>query len=257
MDNFGKSKYMTTQKGGNSSGIKRPSRFWLATEAQRAIFELSAFVPYMALKTRTKNGDGHPVMVLPGFMASDVSTAPLRTLLKRLRYEAYGWKLGRNYGNGSDLNLLIEQIEHLYQTHQSRVSLIGWSLGGVFAREIAKRRPHLIRQIIMMGSPFGGVLRSNHASWLYYVLTNGKGPDDIDRKILQYLAQPALVPTTAIYSKQDGIVPWELCVESHDSDIHENIEVNGSHLGFGVNPYVLDIIVDRLQLMRHNWSKYE
>ena len=247
---------MTSQENNSSTGIKRPSKFWLATEAHRAFFELSSFLPYMAIKSMKKIGDGHPVIVLPGFMASDISTAPLRSLLKRLKYEAYGWDLGRNYGNGNDLNLLIRQVERLHQIHKTKVSLIGWSLGGVFAREIAKRIPNLIRQIILMGSPFGGVLESNHATWIYYMMTNGKGPNEIDKEILKYLAQPAHVPTTAIYSKQDGIVPWELCIERLESEIHENIEVNGSHLGLGVNPLVLDIIIDRLQFMEHNWSKY-
>lgn len=241
----------------SSSGISKPSLFWLATEGHRALFELSTFFPYKLFRKSDKSGDGHPVLVLPGFMATDVSTSPLRSFLKNLGYTPYGWGAGRNYANEEYLDLLLERVEDIYLTHRTKVSIIGWSLGGVFAREIGKRKANLIRQIITLGSPFGGVTEPNNAMWLYELLTDGRGTEDVDSELLRGIPDPAPVPTTAIYSKQDGVVPWETCMEAVEDDIHQNIQVRGSHLGLGVNPAVLEIIKDRLQLDENNWAHFE
>ncbi len=241
----------------SSSGISKPSLFWLATEGHRALFELGTFFPYKLWRNKDKTGDGHPVLVLPGFMATDMSTAPLRSFLKNLGYVAYGWGAGRNYANEEYLELLLDRVEDIYLTHRTKVSIIGWSLGGVFAREIGKRKPNLIRQIITLGSPFAGVTEPNNAMWLYELLTDGRGTDDVDQDLLRGIPDPAPVPTTAIYSKEDGVVPWETCMEVIEDDLHQNIQVRGSHLGLGVNPAVMEIIKDRLQLSEENWSYFE
>ena len=136
------------------------------------------------------------------------------------------------------------------------MSIIGWSLGGVFAREIAKRKPKLIRQIITLGSPFNGITMPNNAMWLYELLTDGRGTEDVDPDLLKELPKPAPVPTTAIYSKEDGVVPWETCLEDVEDELHQNIQVRGSHLGLGVNPAVLEIIKDRLMLSEKNWTHF-
>lgn len=239
-----------------SNTIKKPSLWLLATEGHRALFELGTYYPYKFLKT-DKSGDGHPVLVLPGFMATDISTAPLRSFLKRLGYEPYGWGEGRNYANAEYLEHLIEKVEDIFLTHRAKVSLIGWSLGGVFAREIAKRKPNLIRQVITLGSPFNGITEPNNAMWLYELLTDGRGTEDVDPDLLKGLPDPAPVPTTAIYSKEDGVVPWKTCLESFEDELHQNIQVRGSHLGLGVNPAVLEVIKDRLQLTAKDWYHFE
>jgi len=238
------------------AAIKKPSLFWLVTEAHRALFEFGTFFPYKFFKHNEQTGDGHPVLVLPGFMATDVSTAPLRSFLKRLGYTPFGWGAGRNYANAEYLDLLVEKVEDIYLTHRAQVSIIGWSLGGVFAREIAKRKPNLVRQIITLGSPFAGVTEPNNAMWLYEMLTDGRGTEDVDPELLNSLPLPAPVPTTAIYSKEDGVVPWETCMELVEDELHQNIQVRGSHLGLGVNPSVLEIIKDRLQLSEKNWTHF-
>ena len=235
--------------------IRKPSLFWLATEGQRALFEWGTYYPYKFLSSRKKDGDGHPVLVLPGFMASDISTSPLRTYLNEIGYNSFGWGVGRNLANENHLELMIEKVEDLYLQHRMQVSLIGWSLGGVFAREIAKRKPNLIRQIITLGSPFGGVIKPNNALWIYEFLTDGRGTEDVNQELLKNIPLPAPVPTTAIYSKEDGIVSWKVCIEEED-DIHQNIQVRGSHLGLGVNPAVLEIITDRLVYSSNNWQRY-
>ncbi len=240
----------------SSSGIKKPSLFWLATEGHRALFEFGTFFPYKLFSKNSKSGDGHPVLVLPGFMATDVSTSPLRTFIKKIGYTSYGWGAGRNYANEVYLDMLLEKVEDIFLTHRTKVSIIGWSLGGVFAREIGKRKPNLIRQIITLGSPFAGVTEPNNAMWLYELLTDGRGTEDVDPELLRGIPDPAPVPTTAIYSKEDGVVPWETCMEAIEDDLHQNIQVRGSHLGLGVNPSVMEIIKDRLQLDESNWEPF-
>ena len=239
------------------SEVKKPSIFWLVTEGHRALFEWGTYYPYKFLSSKCDTADGHPVLVLPGFMASDLSTGPLRNFLSKLGYIPYGWGLGRNTANELHLDLLIEKIEDIFLSHRTKVSIIGWSLGGVFAREIAKRKPNLVRQIITLGSPFGGVVQPNNALWLYEMLTDGRGTEDVNDELLLQVPVPAPVPTTAIFSKEDGIVSWKVCMEEVEDEIHQNIQVRGSHLGLGVNPVVLEIIMDRLQYQQENWKKYE
>lgn len=236
--------------------MDKPSIIWLLTEGGRAIFEYSTFWPYNFFKKINENGDGHPVLVLPGFMASDASTGPLRKFIDKLGYKSYKWDLGRNYGNEVYLDHLTESVQELYKLHNQKVSIVGWSLGGVYARQIAKKLPHLVRQVITLGSPFRGVDMPNHAEWIYKFITNGKTTKDVDPMIMNDLPNPAPVPTTAIYTKEDGVVPWEACMEQQESDIHQNVQVRGSHFGLGVNPTVLEIIADRLVLSEKNWQPF-
>ena len=135
--------------------------------------------------------------------------------------------------------------------------IIGWSLGGIYARQLAKQDPSIIRQVIVMGSPVKGVILSNNATWMYDLLKKSKlVAGDVDQKMLDDIPVPAPVPTTAIYTKEDGVVPWELCLEEEDES-HQNVQVRGSHLGLGVNPLVLQIIADRLRLDKNTWSYFE
>jgi len=236
--------------------IKRPSLIWSITEASRALFELGLHFPYRWVSRLPKNGDKHPVLILPGFLASDTSTVPLRKFIFNLGYTVYGWGEGRNLASVEYLDLLIERVEKLYADHEQKVSLVGWSLGGVFARQIAKARPHMIKQVITMGSPFKGITKPNNAKWMYDLITKGEGTARVDPDIINDIPLPAPVPTTAIYSKEDGVVPWEVCLEQVETEIHQNIQVRGSHLGFGVNPSVLWIIADRLHQSEDNWGHF-
>ncbi len=236
---------------------KRPSLFWLATEAGRAITELGISIPFRSLYRNEFQGDGHPVLVLPGFMASDTSTAPLRKFIDRLGYNAYGWELGRNYGRLQFLEAMMAKVDELHEEYGQKVSLIGWSLGGVYARQVAKEKSDKIRQVITLGSPFRGITRPNNATWIYNMLPGNKRIVKLDPILLEDLPLPAPLPTTAIYTKEDGIVPWEVCLEEEEDHIHQNIQVRGSHLGLGVNPSVLTIIADRLQYREENWEHFK
>lgn len=239
-----------------SQSIKRPSLLYSLTEAPRAMIELSSYFPYKYLKKIELEGDGHPVLVLPGFMASDFSTILLRKLLKELGYSPYGWRLGRNYAKEDYIQTLENRVSDLSQSYGKSVSLIGWSLGGVYARQIAKSRPDSIRQIITLASPFKGITKPNNAKWMYDILTRGKGTAAVDKDLIADIPNAAPVPTTAIYSKEDGVVPWSVCMEE-ESHIYQNVQVRGSHLGLAVNPAVIQIITDRLKYDRSNWERFE
>lgn len=241
---------------GKEKKVKKPSLFWLATEIGRAATELGMSIPYRSFYKPEVMGDGHPVLVLPGFMASDASTGVLRKFINKIGYTAYAWELGRNYAKLQFLDILIERVEELYEEHGEPVSVIGWSLGGVYARQIAKERPHMVRQVITLGSPFRGITEPNNASWLYNRLPGAKRVVEIDPELMADLPKPAPVPTTAIYTKEDGVVPWEVCLEAEEDYYHQNIQVRGSHFGLGVNPTVLNIIADRLQYAEEYWEHF-
>ncbi|MFT4760733.1 MAG: putative esterase [Paraglaciecola sp.] len=241
----------------NDQIIKRPSMFWLLTEAGRALTEFGMSVPYRGYSKRfCKNGDGHPVLVLPGFMASDTSTSRLRQYISNMGYTSLKWDLGRNYGKEETIDMLLDKLEELFDLYGEKISLVGWSLGGVYARQLAKAHPDKIRQVITLGSPFRGISEANNVAWIYNLLTGGRRVTDVDPLLLADLPNPAPVPTTAVYSKQDGIVPWQVCMEAEETLIHQNVEVRSSHLGLGVNPSVLKIIGDRLQYSAVNWRHF-
>ena len=237
--------------------LKRPSILWFLSEPGRSLFELGLSIPLNNLLSRQKSGDGHPVMVLPGFMSSSRSTKVLRKFVESLGYDVYDWGLGRNVGKVDFLELLLERIDEIHQQTGKPISLIDWSLGGIFARQVAKERSDIIRQVITLGTPFCGLAEPNNAEWIYRLINGGKKVKSVNCSFLENLPLPAPVPTTAIYSKEDGIVPWKLCMEKEEDFMHQNIQVRGSHIGMGINPSVLSIISDRLKLKKETWQKFK
>lgn len=245
---------LTTQL--NMKQIKRPSIFLFLTEIWRALNELRKALPFIKKNDIKENGDNHMVFVIPGFLASDVSTKPLRNFLNKIGYQTCGWELGTNLADLEQLAIISEKIDRLYAKNQAPISLIGWSLGGVYARELAKEKPEKIRQVITLGSPFGGIMEPNNANITFEFIKWLKKYPEIEEDFVATLPNPAPIPSTAIYSKKDGIVPWETCMEKVEDDIHQNIKVKSSHLGMGVNKEVLKIVADRLQYTEGNWIKY-
>jgi len=166
------------QSGGKRSDMDKavdrsrpPSRLLLALEV-RAIWELQAFLAAYPLLQRAPRGDGHPVLVLPGLAASDASTRPLRAYLTEQGYAAHGWKQGPNHGPRAGVEEGMQaRLAELAERYQRKVSLIGWSLGGVFARELARRRPAQVRQVITLGSPFANEPKASNAWRLYEALS--------------------------------------------------------------------------------------
>ena len=241
----------------NFEDMSKPSLFWLTTEIGRALTEFSLSYPFNKFSTEEKKGDGHPVLVLPGFMASDKSTIFLRKFINKRGYNAISWDLGRNTAELEILDLLFLKLEEIYEKYQQKISIIGWSLGGVYARQLAKEKPHLVRQVITLGSPFRDIAAPNNASWVYNWISGGKRVVDIDPELLADIPKAATVPTTAIYTKEDGVVSWEVCIEEEETAIHQNIQVRGSHIGLGINASVLKIIEDRLQYTADNWTSFK
>jgi pimeloyl-ACP methyl ester carboxylesterase len=237
----------------------RPPSRLLALAEGRAVFELAAFYAARHLLGRLPKGDGHPVLVLPGFLASDSSTLPMRRLLGDLGYESHGWDLGRNVR--VDLQRVHEMEELLLKIHKQsgrKVSIIGWSLGGVFARELAKLHPDLVRQVISLGSPIHDDRRHTNASRLFEML-NGKEPEPVRHGRFTGLDEAPPVPTTSILTRTDGIVHWRGSVQ-HPHKGHgqtENIEVHASHCGLGVNPSVMVALADRLAQAEGKWVPFK
>lgn len=233
--------------------IKAPSAALLALEA-RAYLEFGAGLASWPLLQRAPRGDGHPVLVYPGFGAGNLSTLLLRRFLKSRGYEAHPWRFRINLGPRPHmLRGMVEQLEDLYRRAGRKVSLIGWSLGGIYARELAKVMPELVRTVITLGTPFSGPRRANNA-WYLYELITGERVDEESYKTV--LSDPPPVPTTSIYSRTDGIVAWQCCLQG-ESPLTENIEVPASHVGMGANPFTLLVIANRLAQPEGQWQHYK
>lgn len=208
--------------------MSQSERWQWAMEA-RAAPELAAFVATVGpLVATAPRGDGHPVLVLPGLGAGDATTSPMRWFLDRLGYRTHGWGLGTNTGPSQRISTgLTELLRTLVDEDGTRVSLVGWSLGGVYASGLAARAPHRVRQVITLGSPLRGAP-----------------------------TVPPNVPATSIYSRSDAIVPWRAS-QLRDGPLRENVEVRGSHLGLGHNPSVLVVIADRLARPENAWAPFQ
>ncbi len=203
-------------------------------------------------------GDGHPVLVLPGFLAGPSSTQLLRDVLRQLGYRVYDWGLGYNMGYRASMKESLPARLHDIRQRAggSRVSIIGWSAGGIYARELARAFPDDVRSVITLGSPFRGNHQASTA-WRVWRLVN-RGADAteaVSDKALVRRAQPLPVPTTCIYSKSDGIVAWQCCT-SLPAPETENVEVRSSHLGYGHNVHTLSVIADRLAQPEDGWRPF-
>ena len=230
---------------GDASPRLRPPGLALFLAEVRGIFELNASLLLSPLLMRAPRGDGHPVLALPGFLASDLSMAPLRRYLRELGYETHAWRMGRNTGGVARMRAsLLELLARIHRDSGRKVSIVGWSLGGVYARDLALQAPEMVRYVVTLGSPFANDIRATNATRLYEALsgeTIGDNPE-FERAIAGDLP----VAVSSIYSKSDGIVNWRTCL-LRPCDTAENIEVHfASHLGIGVNPAALWAVADRL-----------
>jgi pimeloyl-ACP methyl ester carboxylesterase len=239
--------------------VSRPSLFLALTEFPRALAEFGSMPWAGPILMQAEKGDGHPVMLLPGFLAGDYSMKPLKRYLDNLGYTTFHWELGRNLGPraiGHNGEKLIARLEEIHAETGKKVSLVGWSLGGTLARQLSRRRPNLVRQVISLGSPITGSPKSTNAWRAYQVMTGQKVDDpDVQAQLAESHDVPP-VPSTAIFSKHDGIVAWQNSREPRAKHT-DNIEVRGSHCGLGVNPAVLWAIADRLALPEKGWTPFE
>lgn len=231
-----------------------PSLALLALEF-RAPWEFGAVLPAWPALQRAPAGDGHDVIVFPGLSASDASTIPLRRYLASLGYGTRGWEQGFNFGpRAGVLESAKRGLAAACEASGRKVSLVGWSLGGVYARELAKEMPDHVRCVVTLGSPFAAHPKSTNA-WRIYQLTSGR---DIEREHDNYdLPAAPPVPTTSIYSRSDGIVAWQGSIQRPDHGQTENIEVIASHIGIGLNPSAWWAVADRLAQAEGSWRPFD
>jgi len=232
-----------------------PSRILTALEG-RAIGEFVSMIAAKPILDRLPKGDGHSVLVMPGFSASDRSTQPLRALLDRLGYDTHEWGLGLNMGPTPHVvHGIVRLLDRIGAVSNEPVTIIGWSLGGIYARELARLDPAAVKQVITLGSPIQMISTDRSASspkWEAVQHLHDKSREydvrDSDRPAL-------LVPNTSIYTRTDGVVHWKTCLVESGA-ISENVEVHGSHCGLGFNPSVAFVLADRLAQPRGEWRPF-
>lgn len=237
---------------------EEPPAYLRLSEMARAFGEASAMAMSLPALPLLPRGDGHGVLLLPGMLGNDLSTVPLRQSLLALGHEARGWGLGANLGFqtiGHDLSKVMVVAERLSNDTGGRtISLVGMSLGGIIAREIAKARPDLVRQVITLASPFNHPPEDAGPGKILRAITGDTNADALDHTAL---AQPPEgIPSTAIYSESDGIVSWRACLEPEGPKT-DNIAIASSHIGIGMHPASLLAVADRLALPEGEWQPFD
>jgi pimeloyl-ACP methyl ester carboxylesterase len=214
------------------------ARFALEARAWPELLSTLATWPLLARGAGRGRGG---VLVLPGWLAGDLSTRVMRRLLRDLGYSAHGWRLGRNYGPASHRVVALERrLLDLAERYGAPLTLVGWSLGGVYARELARRRRAAVRQVVTLASP----LRAPVAALVATAFA---------REIGGPLEAGPPAPLTALYSRSDGVVPWRHCLAEPGPQT-ENIEVPSSHCGMGHHPVALWLVAQRLAQPIEGWA---
>jgi pimeloyl-ACP methyl ester carboxylesterase len=245
------------------SGGKRLPQPLLTLLEGRIALEFAGLVLALPWLKDAPAGDGHPVLLLPGFGASDTSMEPLRLFLKTRGYEVETWGFGRNLGfNRKFANGIEQKVRYMHHRSGGRkVSLVGWSLGGVFAYYAARIAPECVRTAIALGSP----LRFDPdrppppgMRALYRAFAAPFSPEThTARARSKAMRGPPPVPSTCIYSESDALVGPEQATLDGDPADHENIRIPGSHLGLGLNPIVMWIVADRLAQTEGAWRPFD
>jgi pimeloyl-ACP methyl ester carboxylesterase len=238
-----------------------PPPLWLTPlEGGRCAAEILSFMASRKLLARDHESDGHPVLVLPGLFASDRTTRWLQEHLAELGYDVYGWDLGVNFGPSRkyDIEALVrKRVDEIYQSSGERkISLIGWSLGGLYARLIAHRMPEQVRQVMTLGSPINGSPEMTSIYRVYEWFSGRSIKDESNLTLLQEAQSPLPVPGTAIYSKTDAVVAWQIS-RIEGAEHEQNVHVHASHVGMVFNPAVIHVIQDRLSQAEDDWQFFE
>ncbi len=240
-----------------AAAVLRPSLLQSAMEF-RALFEMMSLPVAAPMLNWAPRGEGQPVLVLPGFFAADRSTSKLRKYLRAKNFKPYAWEQGRNPGLSMALYENLERrVLELSEKHTAKVSLVGWSLGGFYARVLAHKLPDEVRQVVTLGSPFN-VSQSGAVTGAVERLYERMNPNQQDDPLLAQQAlwkTPPPVPSTAIYSEGDGIAHWSCCIDQ-ENEVTENMQIPGSHLGMTHNPLVLYAIADRLAQKEGHWRPF-
>jgi pimeloyl-ACP methyl ester carboxylesterase len=244
-----------TQEDEVTLGQDGPALPLYLSEPGRAVADFGLYLAARPLAPRLPRGDRHPVLVLPGLLADDHSTCALRGVLRKLGYDVHGWGLGRNIGpTALCVTGIRDKLAELTEQHDQPVSVIGWSLGGIFARDLARRSPESVRQVITLGSPFRlARFSQTRASRVFDRFSHLH----VEHRTLPLEPDaPLSVPATSIYSQFDGIVHWETCLDT-PGEFCENIAVMASHLGLGHHPASIWAIADRLAQPAGEWKPFK
>ena len=202
-------------------------------------------VPRLALRSpkimSLPKGD-ETVMVFPGWSTSDLFMLPIRSSLRTLGHTAVGWGFGFNSGEVEGmLPSIVNTVRHRVSKAGKPIALIGWSLGGVLAREVTRDHPELVSQVITLATPvFGGPKYTRGASAYTDEYVNY-----LDDLVAERNEIPIERPITAIYSKADAVVDWRACIDTF-SPMVENIEVRSPHVGIMIDPDAWEIIANKL-----------
>jgi predicted alpha/beta hydrolase family esterase len=243
-----------------TSGAKPPSLGFAIAELPRAIVEFASLLPGHSILTKAPRGDGHPVFTLPGYRSNDTSMTIMRRYLARWGYTPYPWGLGTNLGVGYERldyeERFLARLEPVVEETERPATLIGWSQGGVIAREVAKQRPELVRQVITLGSP---IADAPEATTLFRIFKR-TSEDEITNELMSFMREVGKplpnVRCVCIYSRSDGIVSADIAQDLVSPNV-ENIRVNASHFGMTVNPVVLFVIADRLAQPQTDWTPFD
>jgi pimeloyl-ACP methyl ester carboxylesterase len=250
------------QKLNGNRGRKPPRTLYTLLEG-RALLEIWLLPALLPLLQRTPRGDGHPVLLVPGFTASDATLVGLSVFLKSRGYHVETWGLGQNTGFKLKFSQALEQkLRFMHHKHGRKVSVVGWSLGGVYAFYAAHSAPECVRTVISLGSPMRFSVDSFKVPLvvkaIYRYLAHPMGPvahlANVRAKVLR---SPPPIPSTCIFSETDGIVPPDAARMDAGDGQHENIWVPGSHVGLGFNPAVMWILGDRLSQPEGSWLPFE
>jgi pimeloyl-ACP methyl ester carboxylesterase len=226
------------------------------SEPGRAVADYGLYLAARPLMPRLPHGDGHSVLVLPGLLADDMSTRALRAVLRRLGYDVHGWGLGRNIGPTAPcVKGMRDLVDRLADDSGKPVSLVGWSLGGIFARDLARRTPESVRQVVTLGSPFR---LARHSQSRATKVFDRFSHLHVEHRTLPLESEntPMTVPASSIYSHFDGIVHWQTCLDT-PGERCENIAVMASHLGLGHHPASIWAIADRLAQREGSWKPFK
>ncbi len=238
------------------SAARPPSYALLALEPLRAAVEFAGH--HWMKDTDLPEGDRHAVVIFPGLGTNETVTRPLHAFCQRQGYHSVDWGQGFNMGPKGEVDAWLDGLAHDVQertrSHEAPISLVGWSLGGIYAREVAKRLRSRVRQVVTIGTPFAGVAGHTNAGLVYRLLNGSKPPTD--PALLEALRTAPPVPTTSIYSRSDGVVAWQACVDGRRGGHTESIEIEGSHCGMPWNPAVLRVLANRLAQPLGAWRPY-
>ena len=236
-----------------AQNLSPPGPVRLALE-WRAPVEAMASLALWPWLRRAPDGDGHGVLVLPGLAGGDGSTLLLRRFLRAQDWQPHAWRQGRNLGpRHGVLEACLDRLQRLHAESGRRISLVGQSLCGVYARELAKQLPQAVRQVVTLGSPAAGRGHASNARRLYEFVS---GPRAYAPELMARLHEPVPVPCTSIYSRSDGIVDWRASLLPEGPSA-QNVRVRASHAGMGLNPLVLRLLAERLSQPEDDWQPHK